>query len=123
MRISDAFPGAYLKAADLPDRPVTTTIGDCRMEDLGSEERRLVLNKPKAGALASARGDATTAWTGQRVELYVARVMFQGRMVDGILVRVPALQQPVPLPPDHTTSLSTQAPAPPGAPLDDDVPW
>lgn len=133
MKMSDAFPGSYLKAPDLQGRTVAATIADVRMEDLGGEEkpvlyfvgkdRGLVLNKTNAGALVSAYGDETTAWTGQPVELFVARVMFQGRMVDGIRVRVPApapQAAPPQMSPPHAASMAAQAPA---APFDDDIPF
>jgi hypothetical protein len=139
MRISDAFPGSYLKAPDLQGRTVSAAIAEVRLEDLGGEEkpvlyfqgkdRGLVLNKTNAGALVSAYGDETTAWTGQRVELFVARVMFQGRMVDGIRVRVPApapQATPPQMSPPHAASMAAQAPGrlpTEAAPFDDDIPF
>lgn len=108
MLISTAFPGTYLKAQDLQGRTIPVTIADCRMEDLGGEEkpvlyfegkeRGLVLNKTNASLLVDAYGDETSQWHGRPIELYPARVQFQGRMVDAIRVRVPAppLHQPAP---------------------------
>lgn len=123
MRMSDAFPSNYVKAQDLQGRTVTATIADCRMEDFGGEEKPvlyfqgkekgLVLNKTNASAIVSAYGDETTAWAGRPVELFVARVMFQGRMVDGIRVRVPAPAAPEPAPAPHAS----------GEPFNDDIPF
>ena len=108
MRISDAFPSNYLKAADLQGRMVTVTVAGSRMEDFGGEEKPcllfqgkdkgMVLNKTNASAIVSAYGDETDEWIGKPIELYSARVMFQGSMVDGLRVRVPAPPSPQPAP-------------------------
>lgn len=149
MLISAAFPGSYLKAQDLQGRTIPVTIADCRMEDLGGEEkpvlyfegkeRGLVLNKTNASFLVDAYGDETSQWRGRPIELYPARVQFQGRMVDAIRVRVPAppLHQPAPgaaapaqpqqpaMQPNQAASMAAQAPAQPAAdqPFDDDIPF
>ncbi|MEA1048581.1 hypothetical protein U5801_01920 [Lamprobacter modestohalophilus] len=145
MLISAAFPGAYLKAQDLQGRTVSVIIADCRMEDLGGEEkpvlyfqgkdRGLVLNKTNAGVLVDAYGDETSQWNGRPLELFAARVSFQGRMVDGLRVRVPAapLHQPAPaqpaqqpaMQPNQAASMAAQAPAqaPADQPFYDDIPW
>lgn len=135
MLISNAFPGNYLKAADLQGRTVTVAVSDCRMEDLGGEEkpvlyfqgkdRGMVLNKTNASAIVSAYGDDTGAWVGRPLDLFVARVSFQGRMVDGLRVRVPApAPQPAPpIQPQHAASMAAQAPTPGADVFDDDIPF
>ena len=67
MNINAAFPGAYLKAADLQGRAVRVQIQDCVMEHLddgdkplltfAGKDRGLILNKTNGGILAAALGD------------------------------------------------------------------
>ena len=99
MRISQAFPSNYIKAADLQGQVVRAVITDCQLEDLGGEskpvlrfqdkEKGMVLNKTNATTLADAFGDDTSGWRGKVIEIFSARVSFQGRMVDGLQVRAP----------------------------------
>ena len=106
MKISDAFPSNYLKAADLNGRTIPVTIADCQLEDLGGESKPVlrfvgkdkgcVLNKSNASVLADAFGDETSAWNGKKIELYSEKVFFQGRMVDGLRVRIPPQPAAVP---------------------------
>lgn len=114
MKITDAFPSNYLKAADLNGRTVKVTIADCELEHLDDEQKPvlrfqgkqkgMVLNRTNAAVLAAALGDETGAWVGREVELYPDRTMFQGRMVDCLRLRVPA-------------------PPAPTAGADSDIPW
>lgn len=114
MKITDAFPSNYLKAADLNGRAVKVTIADCQLEHLDDEQKPvirfqgkqkgMVLNRTNAGVIAAALGEETGGWVGREVELYPDRTMFQGRMVDCLRVRVPA-------------------PPAPTAGADSDVPW
>lgn len=108
MRISEAFSGNYLKAADLP-QPRAFIIQSVSMETIGEErsskpvirfqgeQRGLVLNKVNSLELAGWYGDDTTGWIGQPVELYATTTFFSGRQVPCIRVRRPAVpyQQPV----------------------------
>ena len=136
MLISKAFPSNYLKAADLQGRVVPVVIDRCEMEDMpdgqakpvvhfAGKDKRLVLNRLNSSILVDALGDDTSGWAGKPVELYSERVPFQGRMVDGIRVRVP--RQPGP-----ASAGSAGAPARPAAsyppdpdsavvPFDDDL--
>jgi hypothetical protein len=103
MKISEAFPSSYLKASDLQGRAVRVTIEGCRLAHLDDESKpalsfrgkkaELLIDKTNAGVLAAALGDETDEWVGREIELYPDRVMFSGRMVDAIRVRVP---QPAP---------------------------
>jgi hypothetical protein len=108
MKISEAFSGSYLKAADLPtprtlviSAVVTETIGEEKSTKpvvrFHGEQRGLVLNKVNGMELAGWYGDDTTAWAGQSVELYSTTTFFSGRQVPCIRVRRPAVQyqQPV----------------------------
>lgn len=109
MRISAAFPSDYLKAADLMDRNVKVVISGVEMRDIGDDhkpvlffqgkDRGLVLNKTNSNNIAIAYGDETDDWVGKEIILYPAMVDFQGRSVQAIRVRAPALkdrQQPRP---------------------------
>lgn len=103
MKISQAFPSTYLKAADLQGHDVRVAIRDIKFETLGSgqdaeqkailyfqgKDRGLVLNKTNAQTIAHAYGDETDDWIGQEIELYTAMVQFQSQMVEAIRVRVP----------------------------------
>lgn len=103
MKISEAFSGSYLKAADVP-QPRLFTIQTVNMETIGEErsskavirfhgeQRGLVLNKVNSLELSGWLGDETQAWTGQPVELYSTTTFFSGRQVPCIRVRRPAAQ-------------------------------
>ena len=102
-KVTEMFGGAFLKADDLQGKRVTVTITDVRQEllrgDHGEEEKwvvsfegkekRLVLNKTNANAIAATLGhDDTDEWIGQQIKLYPAMVDFQGRQVAAIRVYV-----------------------------------
>ena len=99
MRISGAFPGNYLKAADLQSQDVKVVMDRIVIEEIGGEhkpviyfqghERGLVCNKTNANNIAMAYGDETDDWIGKEVILYTAMVDYQGRSVEAIRVRVP----------------------------------
>ena len=98
MRISNAFPSDYLKAADLQGRAVTVTMSHVDMREIGGEpkpilyfkgkEKGMVLNKTNAGKIAEMFGDDTDDWEGGEVILYEAMVDFQGKTVAAIRVRL-----------------------------------
>ena len=101
MKMSQAFPSKYLKAADLNGREVTVTIEDCHMEKLGEDTRPvlyfrgkdkgLVLNKTNAGMIADSYGDDSDNWSGQPIIIYPDKTLFQGQMTPCLRVRVPAV--------------------------------
>lgn len=111
MKIGAAFPGAYLKAADLAGKRVGVVIERVEMEDIGGEtkpilhfrgkERGLVLNKTNANSISMILGtDETDNWPGKRVTLYPSKTDFQGKRVDCIRVDSPQPgAAPVPPPP------------------------
>ncbi len=133
MRISEAYPSKYLKAADLDGQDRTVSIRTCVQEELGqgSEmevkpvlyfdggQKGLVLNKTNAQAIAEDYGDDTEAWAGREIVLFIQKVTFQGKLTPAIRVRVknnapqPVVQR-APTPP---------APEPDAAPLNDEIPW
>jgi len=103
MKISEAFSGSYLKAADLP-QPRVLVVQSITKETIGEErsskpvlrfigeQRGLVLNKVNAMEIAGWYGDDTQAWIGQPVELFSTTTFFSGRQVPCIRVRRPAVQ-------------------------------
>ncbi len=128
MRVSDAFPSNYLKAADLHDRNVLVVISHCAMEDIGDDhkpvlyfqgkEKGLVMNKTNANNIAVVYGDDTEEWTGKEIVLFPAMVDFQGRTVAAIRVRAPQAKD--------RAARSVQAPPkqPEPPPMDDkDIPF
>src|SRR3990167_20706 len=132
MRISNAFPSDYLKAADLDGRNVKVIMTHVEMRDIGGDhkpilffqgkEKGMVLNKTNANNIAAAYGDDTDEWTGRELILFEAQVDFQGKTVAAIRVRQPTAK-------DRAAS-SHQAPPPrrpasenPADPLSDDIPF
>jgi hypothetical protein len=146
MRISNAFPSTYLKAADLNGRTAKVVMESIRMEDIGSEqkpilyfqgkEKGLVLNKTNANNIAYAYGEETDTWAGRPLELFEAMVDFQGRTVPAIRVRIPrdqdaqqgygaqqGHQAPAPVPAQQNGNGHPNAPQSHDMALDDEVPF
>lgn len=104
MRVSEAFPSKYLRAADLQGRTTRVVINVIQLEEVGTEgagehkpviyfqdkDKGLVLNKTNAATIAMAYGDDTDGWGGADLELFPMAVPFNGQMVPAIRVRVPA---------------------------------
>lgn len=99
MRMNDAFPSKYLKAADLQGKNVKVTIKLVNIEKIGDDhklvlyfegaDKGMVCNKTNAKKIASAYGDETDEWPGNDIVLYEAEVDFQGDTVPAIRVRIP----------------------------------
>lgn len=114
MRVSEAYPSAYLKAADLQGRTVNVKIDRYTIEEIGDDrkpvlyfvgkEKGLVLNKTNANEIAFVYGDDMDQWLGQGIELFSMQVSFQGKMMPGLRVRVP---RPQPQKPIHTAPPQT----------------
>ena len=97
MKISNAFPSNYLKAADLNGKAVRVTIDSVTMEKLGDDQKAilhfvgkdksLVLNKTNVNRIIEATGtDETDDWAGWSVVLYACKVDFQGKRVDALRI-------------------------------------
>jgi hypothetical protein len=54
-----------------------------------SDGKRLSLNKTNTNTLIELFGDDSDDWVGQRIELYVGPLRYQGTETDGIKVRRP----------------------------------
>jgi hypothetical protein len=103
MDISKAFPGQYIKAADL-DGPKIVTITNVTMEAVGDDskpvlrwkgsEQGLVLNKTNSMFIAEALGPETSDWTGKEIELYATKTQFGSKIVDCIRTRAPGTEEP-----------------------------
>ncbi len=133
MKISEAYPSKYLKAADLDGQDRTVSIRACVQEELGqgSEmevkpvlyfdggQKGLVLNKTNATAIAEDYGDDTEAWIGRDIVLFAREVDFKGKPTLSIRVRVQNAQQAV-VPPRPTATTPAASDA---APLNDEIPW
>jgi hypothetical protein len=99
MRVSAAFPSAYLKASDLQGRRVSVKILRVEMQELGDEvkpvvyfedkAKGLVLNKTNANTISAAYGDEMEDWEGKEAVLYETEVEYQGRRMPGICCLVP----------------------------------
>src|SRR5512139_3859694 len=100
MKIGAAFPGQYLKAADLQGKRVRVVIDRVEMEDIGGEtkpvlhfqgkNRGVVLNKTNANAIWGINGsDDTDDWGGTEIVLFPSKTDFQGKRVDCIRIDPP----------------------------------
>jgi hypothetical protein len=109
MKIGAAFPGQYLKAADLQGKRATVVISKVEMEDIGGDQkpvlhfegkdRGLVLNKTNAHSISMIAGtDETDDWEGTTVVLFPSKTEFQGKRVDCIRVDPPDNPPAVKLP-------------------------
>jgi hypothetical protein len=107
MKIGAAFPGQYLKAADLQGKRVRVVIDKVEMEDIGGEtkpvlhfrgkNRGVVLNKTNANAIWGINGsDDTDDWPGTEIVLFPSKTEFQGKRVD--CIRIDPADQPAPKP-------------------------
>jgi hypothetical protein len=96
--INEEFPSKYLKSADLKGAAVKVKIRDVQVEQIGGDrklimyfagkEKGMVLNKTNARTIGDVYGEDTDAWIDQPIEVFAMKVDFQGRMVDGLRVRV-----------------------------------
>jgi hypothetical protein len=102
MNIQNVFPSTYLKASDLQGGQRNVIIDSCEQQEIGEEKKlmpvlcfrddegSLVLNKTNWNTLlTSFGGQDTDEWTGRVLTLFVAQVSYQGKVVDGIRIKVP----------------------------------
>ena len=114
MKIMQAFPSKYLKAADLQGRSYQMVIGHISLENVGTDQKQeikpilyfrgaqkgIVLNRTNAEALSIVLGEETDAWPGHTVEIFSMRVQGPNGMTDGIRMRciMPGVAAPVAAP-------------------------
>lgn len=138
MRIADAFPSKYVRAADLPaGQDVPVQIHYVQMEPMEQsddskpvvyfhgENKGLVLNKTNAATIGGMHGQETDGWQGKDIAIYATTTSFRGETVPCIRVRgVPPGLKPTLPARDNPTSPAQPAPAADGGPPpDDDIPF
>jgi hypothetical protein len=101
VKISNAFPSKYLRAADIDEMggQLTYTIRKVVMEEVGQDRAEkpvcyfkqtqlgLVLNRTNAARLSASLGDETERWLGQQIVLETEQVPMRGQVVNAIRVR------------------------------------
>jgi hypothetical protein len=95
--LSDIYPSAFFKAADLNGKTVTKEVADVTLEEIGTdrklvlhfanEDKGLVLNKTNSNNIALVYGMDTDGWIGAHVQLYPTMVDFQGRSTEAIRIK------------------------------------
>ncbi len=145
MNINEAFPsGKFLKSDDLQGRIVKLKIASLTYEKIGTDtklvmyfvgkDKGMVLNKTNARTIAEVYGDDTDNWVGGDINVFSMKVDFQGRMVDGLRVKIPPRAAPArQAPPQHGhpagAALAQSAPPPPAMTggyadiMDDEIPF
>lgn len=115
VNINTEFPTKYLKSSDLAGQMVRVKISNVVSENVGDDRKLImyfagktkgmIVNKTNAKTLAEVFGDETDNWIGAGIEIFSMKVDYQGRMVDGLRVRVPA-------PPPRRAAAAPQRQAP-----------
>jgi len=136
MKMSDAFPSKFLKAADLQGRHVDVEISHVEMEDLGDDTKPvvyfvgktkgLVLNKTNGSTIADDYGDESDAWVGRIITLFATKVDYQGKRTDAIRVSIPRdtkVDTPAPAQPKTTPKKAAAAPVKNGVDDDQVIPF
>lgn len=123
MKMGEAFPSAFLKTDDLQGRQVTVTIESYSLEDVGDDEKKLVLhfagknrglvcNKTNAASISDIYGDEMDEWLGKRITLYPTKTNYAGRMTPCIRIQEPAAPTAAPSP-AHAGRAPAKRPAQP----------
>lgn len=105
MRMNDAFPSKFLKAADLNGVAVKVVISSVTFEDIGDDAEKpvmrfegkakgLVLNITNAKMVEAYHGEEMDNWAGKQIELYPTKTSFRGEVVDCLRIRVEAPPPP-----------------------------
>ena len=150
MNINDIYTSNsnWLKSADLQGTVQRVTIENAEEGRVGDKSqiilsftgktKKLGLNVTNARTIAEAFGPIVENWIGGTIELFSMKVDYQGKLVDGIRIRIPqqrSQQQPIPARASVAPNARTRAdadynPPPPPAPvnggyseLDDEIPF
>jgi hypothetical protein len=135
MKVTELFPGKWLKADDLEGRPQLVTIESVKLEPVEEGKppkpvlmfrgmtQGLILNKTNGQAIAAFLGEEADQWVGKKIVIFPTQAGFQGKMVACIRVRQPKQSaQPAPeLPRPSKLAADTSAPA--TAEVADEVPF
>lgn len=101
MKLNEAFPSEYLKAADVNGDGLVVTISGVRTEEMPDGKRRrslsfqesvkrLLMNKTNFARTAEIAGEEDDElWVGKKIRLVKERVPFKGEMVDAVRVATP----------------------------------
>ena len=98
MKRDDIFPSRFFKAADLGGKAVTVTVERVVQEELDELKavvyfhratKALVLNATNFDSIAAYYGKDTDEWTDAELELYPTTVLFKGKTVPCVRVRIP----------------------------------
>jgi hypothetical protein len=140
VNINDEFPSKWLKSGDLQGAAVRVKIASVESEQLGNDrklvmyftgkQKGMVLNKTNAKTIADSFGDETDNWIGAEIEVFAMKVDMQGKMVDGLRVRIPrqapARASVAPNARERAMASANEAPPPVAAyddGLDDEIPF
>lgn len=130
MQLNEVFPSNFLKADDLQGRDVPVVIATAGLEQIGNNERKLVLtfqgknkgmicNKTNANRIAFLHGTETDNWIGKEIILTVDMVDFQGRVVPAIRVKPARPKVSVPI----RKIVAAPGPAPTPEDQGEDIPF
>lgn len=130
MKIMNAFPSKYLRAADLEDQDRLVTMKHVQIEEISGSEHKpvlyfaeeakgMVLNKTNSKIIAQAYGDDTDSWAGKKIVMYSAMVDLRGDMVEAIRLRKPKQMPASGLAPSNRPTAQHNESNPP--PIDDDI--
>lgn len=106
-KVSDYYSdnSEWLKGEDMADKEVKVRIASFEETKFDNDplpkislrfegaKKGLTLNKTNARKIAAAYGDYCENWVGKEIIVYGDKVEYQGRLVDGIRVRIPPAQQ------------------------------
>jgi hypothetical protein len=139
VKISNAFPSKYLRAADIEEMSgqLVYTIRKVVLEEVGQDRQAkpvvyfrqaqlgLVLNRTNAARLSASLGDETDEWVGKTITLETEQVPMRGQLVNSIRVRVDGKFREERRPPTMVESqIAAQQPLDQGADrLDDEIPF
>jgi hypothetical protein len=110
MRYADRHPSKYIQAADLKGKDASLTIARITREEVGEDQRTksviyfhgakkgLILNAVNDRTVSDMYGDDDTLWIGKTITLFADKVMFRGKLVDGVRVRPNGAAVPAPAP-------------------------
>jgi hypothetical protein len=136
-KISEIYTGQFLNASELPNHRGVAVIVAAEAETVGQGDqaakkivlelrapdgrpwpKRVILNKGNALVLAAAFSDDSALWHNRSIQVWKEKVMYQGKLVDGIrMAPAPAngagAGVPIVTPPSPSTAEL----------LDDDIPF
>lgn len=141
MQIKSAFPGGdRLKPEHLQGRKVRVEIDYVEVRQVGRDEEKpclyfigkpkhLVLNRTNAETLEDAFGGETDDWHQREIVLYVTKVDYAGKKVDGIRIEIPRRtpradhQAPLDYPQEAPAGAGPSPSPDAGARVDDEIPF